>query len=72
MKKKKPITYIGPTGQGVIMDQNWSAEDNAEFDRAMEAGDFTSIAKLMESKLKRLTPEETEAEMQKILHPPSA
>lgn len=54
------------------MDQNWSVKDNAEFDRAMEAGDFTSIAKLMESKLKRLTPEETEAEMQKILHPPSA
>ena len=70
---KKPITYIGPTGQGVIMNPNWSKEDNAEFDRAMEAGDFAAIAKLMESKLTRLTPEESEAAVQKILNPdPSA
>ncbi len=65
---KKPITYIGPTGQGVVMEQHWSKEETAEFDRAMEAGDFDAIGKLMESKLKRLTPEETDAEMQKLLN----
>lgn len=62
---KKPITYFGPTGDAAIVDANFSHEETVEFNRALAAGDFVAISKLYESKIKRLTPEESAIEFDK-------
>jgi hypothetical protein len=59
---QQPMTYFGRDGMAVKVNTEFTPEESAELERAIAVNDFATYTKIMESKIQRLTPEESETE----------